>query len=289
MVVHQPVLVRPVPETPRFPFIADDVIETLGVQPESDLDDLSAVLCMDRMMAPKRQARAAALMQNDCFQSWLKSPDSQMLAVNGMGYDARPYTALSYFAALLRQTLSQLDVAGDKQVMTLIFFCGEHLESGDELKGPVGLMRSLCAQFLLAFSEQLDLAFIDHGFSTSLHSRHVDALCALFRELLASAARAVGRCVFICIIDKVCSFEDESNLADLDRVMACLRSIASVEPQDGFIVFKMLAMSGVASMNAGRWFGAEGILSMEDEVHNGGEEYGEFHMLSDSADLIGTS
>lgn len=138
-----------------------------------------------------------------------------MEGVDGMDTEVDTIPSLSYFSAVLRQKLENMQCT-----VRLNFFCGMHTEPEDSLDGACGIMRILTSQ-LLRQKFNSDLSFLDLAFVDKIRAHDISHLCLLFRNLLKSAKSAA----IFCIIDGISRFDTEDKKSDVKSVLKYLQEL----------------------------------------------------------------
>jgi hypothetical protein len=110
----------------------------------------------------------------------------------------------------------------------LHFFCGQHVASIDDLKGPRGLIRSLLAQLVLAILQNQPDGPLDAvnltNFSWNYESIPTEDFCQAFRLLLRQIPAHV---TVLCLIDDITRFERDSWSEDYASLMNMLNGVIS--------------------------------------------------------------
>ncbi|KAL1966371.1 hypothetical protein VTN77DRAFT_4513 [Rasamsonia byssochlamydoides] len=118
----------------------------------------------------------------------------------------------------------------------LFFFCGMHNVPDARLAGPVGLVKCLIAQLLVA--EQFDLHFLSLGLrEQELYADNLQVLCETLRELVVQKPGIV----LFCIIDGASLFETREWSAEMEFVV--LRLASMVADRSIGATFKLLITS----------------------------------------------
>ncbi|UPK92197.1 hypothetical protein LCI18_003132 [Fusarium solani-melongenae] len=195
-----------------------DVMEAICNETEraTPLQDLALVLRKYHEFSPKALSQANYLMATPKFQSWLTSPESGMLLVDGHCGDQTigKIAPSSVFCSGLVEALSgplhdpPLFSLPQQPQVVLHFFVGQHTNPRAGLCGPHGLVRSLIDQLLLQwpYHEPLDLTFLEQEFSGRLTSDDFETrfLCYVFEQLVCQLS---FRSPLFCVIDGLSHFE----------------------------------------------------------------------------------
>lgn len=121
--------------------------------------------------------------------------------------------------------------------LSLAFFCGEHLQKDDPDSGPDGMMRSLLAQLLLAYS--------DFDLRTVRRLQHLDFddvkdLCDVFDLLIDQLPHYV---VVFCVVDAISFYEDTAAVCDEAGVVVQTLVDVVERTRESGCAFKLLLMS----------------------------------------------
>ena len=279
----QPFVVLALAPQVSQPFMdARQLLYLLKVNPSTPPQDIEYALCEGQTMPSSWQARTAALMENHLFQAWLNSDQSTGLAVNGM--DIRADEAISspmtYFTGLLSQTLKQMNIA-----VPLTHLCGLHTSPDDPLEGVKGILRALTCQLVLAYSQSLDLSFINYTFVELVVAQDLRALCELFRGLLVSVSQGT----IFCLLDGISWFETQAKIQNLRVMMAFLRDLINeLQREGGSLTLKVLITSAGESQYASEWFPSSSILFLEEDIEDDGYGYDDVQMADLSRKAIGS-
>ena len=112
--------------------------------------DLEAKLRIVWTLPRPHEDFVVAIMKNQKFQAWIKATDSTALLIV-VGYLGPETQHLTSFicAKLVNSIMPSPSVP--QTSLQLVVFCGEHRHNDDPESTPVGMMRSLLAQLLLAY------------------------------------------------------------------------------------------------------------------------------------------
>ncbi|KAK8034125.1 hypothetical protein PG993_009120 [Apiospora rasikravindrae] len=214
----QPRLPSPLP-TPALSDLG--LMQTLDVDPRSWTDDLASVLKQASRMDTDSKARARWLMKTPSFQNWVGVPCSSLLLAVGALRPER-VSPLSVLASTIVLGLLELP-----DTLVLHFFCGMHLDADaeDQLSGPSGMLRSLIAQLVMAYKAPLpNLGAIGSPeFIYDVYNRRLDALCEVFRLLVAHVPEGVN--LFV-LIDGVSWYEKSDWLFDLKFILGLFKVLS---------------------------------------------------------------
>ncbi|KAJ3460142.1 hypothetical protein MRS44_011009 [Fusarium solani] len=222
-----------------------DVMEAIRTEAEraTHLRDLSLVLRKYHEFSSKALSRANYLMVTPKFQSWLMSPESEMLLVDGHCGDQSigKVAPTSVFCSGLVQTLSgplhdpSLTSLPRQPQIVLHFFAGQHTNPSAGLYGPRGLIRSLIDQLLMQWPghEHLNLTFLEREFLGRITSDDLETsfLCYIFERLVSQLGFSSPLC---CIVDGLSHFETslwgwaDDLMMIIDSFFACMHHEAGI-------------------------------------------------------------
>lgn len=240
--------------------------------------------CLGRSLDPTRQERISIVMQDRHFQEWFKSSHSLTLVINGMEMESHwqeSVSTTSYMCYLLSQTLSRLQISN-----SLTFYCGLHSMPGERIEGVDGMLRSIIAQLLQAYGDQINLSFLDFSMIQELQNHSVRQLCLLLESLLSG----IGIGVVFLMIDGISWYEVESRMQETTLVMQFLNSLVeNVESSHTGFVMKLLITSPVMSRYSREWFPTAFEVSMQGGLLTGVPQGGfdEYQMLTAGQNVLG--
>lgn len=178
----------------------------------------------DGVLDRNTQRVISTVTLNSRFRNWLQATYSQILVVSDIDseetYREDSLPPLTYLCTLLIKYISPLPV-----VQPICFFCQLHMDFKDNMRGSLGMMRSLIGQLALFLSESgsLDLHLVTQDLLHSVSMQDLSALCVLFERLL----RAQSTGVVTCMIDGIDSFENALNRDGISQVMTYLNNLVS--------------------------------------------------------------
>lgn len=209
------------------------------VQQEQEVRDLNFVFRQGQEFDSTFKSYGATIISSTRFQRWLAISTPALIYIEGQLDPSRfgKTSPISYFCANLARLF------GDSTTnVTLHFFCGQHVASNNDLKGPRGLIRSLLAQ-LLQIWPHAPLHGIDlGGFTGSQDSIPMKVLCQIFELLMRQFPIS---CTIFCIIDDLALFEREAWDEDYWHFLRMLGTL--VLGQECGVRFKVLITSSTKS------------------------------------------
>jgi hypothetical protein len=257
----------------------------LQIEPSVPDEDVDFALKFGQTLPPERQARAASLLQNTRFQSWLKAGKCEILVVNGKDPRSQSGTMspLSYVVGLLGRTLT-----ATKTAVPLVCVCGRHLSPDDPLEGAAGALRLLIYQLLTYVGDAADLSLLDHTFLRAVESGDIRYLCELFRSLIVSVVSgATAPCAIVCLVDGVNFLEATARKPGLEILIAFLQQLVlDINELGGLLIFKVLLAYPYTSSYARDWFPPETILTLSEELSCDRQGYNLVRLSSASENVV---
>jgi hypothetical protein len=186
------------------------------------------------------QDRAVYIMQSEILQSWLQTPKSSALLINGQRHGSNGLrTAVSFVSAKLADALHQARKTAQKRLISLHFFCAEHANWRDDPDNvPAGVMTSLLAQLLTQFRD-FDLSDMKH--LSTLDTDDIQQLLRVFKKLIGQLPRET---MVFCIVDSVSVYEGDW-ADECDVLLQSLIDIAHHRSARRGCVFKLLVTSQI--------------------------------------------
>ena len=219
--------------TPTPPTITlSQILTYLHSDPQTAIHDIEISARLGRGLDRSGQNRAKWLLQNQRFLSWFDSATSQLLLVENNEENSGRTSSLSFFAAMLLQSLRPSQSAFP---ITLNYFCGIHTQ---ELStGPCRMIRSLVAQLLSR--QPYDLGFLA-GQVQNLLNHDAGYLWGLFKYLVTSLPFAI----IFCVVDGISWYQDEN------EVLYSIQELRNlVKAPSGNVIVKVL-LTGPAPRRA---------------------------------------
>jgi hypothetical protein len=179
----------------------------LGVDDKHVSKDINYVRRQSHEFDAKCKSATAIILLNRNFQRWTRNNCADFVYIDGRPERTYDKTSpVSYFCSQLANRFK----GGPYTTVTLCFFCGQHVATGDPLEGPRGLMRSLVSQALRA-RPTFDLDELNlEAFEGTHESIPFEDLCQLFRLIIGQFPPGY---IVYCIIDDINRLErrDEWN------------------------------------------------------------------------------
>ncbi|KAK1240714.1 hypothetical protein MKX07_006147 [Trichoderma sp. CBMAI-0711] len=199
---------------------SSSILEILNIPLDLDSVDLQAVKEYSYRLPRKYHARAVQVTQTREFRQWIVTPTSTRLLIHGdfspHGPDSHRVSPLSFFCFLLVHMLRARE-----RYITLVFFCGFHVEEEDSNVGGAAIMRSFIAQLL----QQTGPSFIQLDMAMDLESVArgdcaISKLCDLFVQLVRQ--QLSRNRTLVCIIDGIGDYETDELQGDMLAVIKTL-------------------------------------------------------------------
>lgn len=215
MVVHFPqLLVNPVITT-------TEVLSALKIPTHLVMNDLAWSRGTQEAMTGTHNGRAMSVVEELHFQSWFKSPTSEIIVVCE---DLQPFSSwdddepprLTLLTAILIDTISSLGLPAP-----LFFFCAPHVREWDPLQGPLGMMKALLNQ-LLQQSADVKLPSLNHRITEQLsRSNDIQDFCDVFRAIVLDMPPTI----IFCVIDGLSIFDNGVHSSDTALVVKFMRHL----------------------------------------------------------------
>ncbi|KAK4197399.1 hypothetical protein QBC40DRAFT_105880 [Triangularia verruculosa] len=218
-----------------------------------DIIDIAAVVEASHSIPLRYRSRAQQVVSSAQFRSWATAATSRELLVRGSpGADptyARAAMSLVTASLVLGLRASKRIPGSPARFISLVFFCGLHIDSDDPFaRGGSAIMRAFVAQLLHTTPELLNTMFWqrDVDFET-LQKFPYDtrALCRLFGFLIS---RLPQEKTVVCVIDNIERYEADEFESDTRLVLDCLLSLA--RDQSMLPAVKILVTSPVGTISA---------------------------------------
>ncbi|KKP02479.1 hypothetical protein THAR02_05434 [Trichoderma harzianum] len=210
---------RPVSPQPRI-VSSSMILDLLNIPLDLDSVDLLAVKEYSYRLPRKYHTRAVQVTQTREFRQFIVAPTSRRLLIHGhfspQSLDTWRSSPLSFFCLLLVKMLRERE-----RYITLVFFCGFHVEDEDSNVGGAAIIRSFIAQLL----QQIPFDFMPLNMAIDLDSIPKDdckisQLCDLFVYLVRHSLRQDR--TLVCIIDGIGDYETGELESDMLAVVKML-------------------------------------------------------------------
>lgn len=199
---------------------SSSILDMLNIPLDLDSVDIMAVKDYSYRLPRKYHTRAVQVTQTREFRHWIVTPTSTRLLIHGQfsphNLDSRRISPLSFFCLLLVHMLRERE-----RYITLVFFCGCHVEDEDENVGGAAIIRSFIAQLL----QQVPFDFMPLDMTIDLDNIakgdcDISQLCDLFVYLVRHQLRRDR--TIVCIIDGIGDYETDELESDMLAVMRML-------------------------------------------------------------------
>ena len=261
-----------------------------------DVADINTILDFSHAIPLRSRSRAKQVISTPQFTAWATASTSRELLIRGSpGADATSAKqAMSLVAASLVVGLrgtsriqavppnSVASGSADSRFVSLIFFCGRHIESDDEFVGGAAMIRSFIAQLLQGDDEfTANTTFwqreVDLDALHQQQSGDVVALCGLFAMLVSRLPRHK---TVVCVVDGIECYERREYEGDMRVVLGWLVGLARDESIGPAVKVLVTSPVGTVSVHEafedGGGYGGreeENVLFLEG-LPLMGEEYG---------------
>lgn len=160
----------------------------------------------------------------DRIWQWFSASPSGFLLVHVNLADAsNDYGRTSSLFVVCSTIASAIAKQSNSDITTLYYFCGLHMSSFDDIKGPQGLIRCLRTRLIVRLKAKYDIVanmdFLDVPYVDGLRRRDIVYLCAAFRSILAQFP---PNATVYCILDGVSWYEGTEMLNNLFSVVRSL-------------------------------------------------------------------
>lgn len=216
-----PNYIYPRPTSPQRRIVnSSSILAMLNIPLDLDSVDLQAVKEHSYRLPRKYHARAVQVTQTREFRQWIVAPTSTRLLIHGEfpphTLDWHRVSPLSFFCFLLVHMLRARE-----RYVTLVFFCGFHVDEDDGNVGGAAIMRSFIAQLV----HQIGPGFIQLDASFNLErvaqqDCDIAKLCDLFVHLVRQQLHRDR--TLVCIIDGIGCYETDELEGDMLAVVKTL-------------------------------------------------------------------
>ena len=239
----------------------EQVLALLDFDVELLSNDVESTLRNVWTLDSSAQDRAVTIMASPQLQTWLTTPQSSALFINGNHDASGRQSPLSYICSKLIDSMcSSVGDSGHSSILACVFFCGQHMDPDDPTVGPAGMMRNLLAQLLLSHNA-FKLATIQR--LLDIDPSQVGELCTLFAALIEQLPR---RYVVFCIIDGMTLYEDSPTrceaAAEATRILLQVMETCKANG----CMFKLLVTCPGSSRILYREFNEQEIIWMPKKV-----------------------
>lgn len=191
---------------------AQTLLQLLGV-PDISASDLQRVKELDSTLPKKDKSKADQLLQTELFQQWMACLKPAKLLIHGSFRGSRTVSPLS----LLTATLTEAARTDRYRLVSLVFFCGCHLDRDeDTFTGGRALLQMLISQLLQQQPHmnispspwELDMDRVRQG--------DLQQLCQLLNLLVHHLP---GEVTLFCLIDGMVYYERDEFIDEMHYVL----------------------------------------------------------------------
>ena len=238
------------------------LLELLHFDLNETANDVTFYLQAGRSLDEGPKARAAAMVRNDHFKTFISEPDSSMLLVNGRAdlSSVDGVSPLSFVAAELVKTTGEQGSA-----FIASFFCGRHRPAYGQTSPysqACNLIASLLGQLIAQLIDrgvEIDLSFLKKDDWQDLHELKLTSLCFAFRRLAKQLPR---KSLLLCVVDEIALYETEGLANDTEATMSRLAKL--VRAQDD-VIFKLLVTSHNRALYVWKYFIGH-MLNLQEDI-----------------------
>ncbi|KAJ8130154.1 hypothetical protein O1611_g3477 [Lasiodiplodia mahajangana] len=223
-----------------------------------DTDDMEYIDTRQEGLPPVDRARAEQILSTKKFSDWVISPTSTMLLVQG-DLDGTPeMSALSVLCLTFTKALRAMG-----NFISLVFFCGRHLDNTTNRSGGRAIIQSLITQLLTQFS--IDTTGLGTNIDgDKIKNGHVEELCKLFAWLFGRLSRHE---TLFCILDSIVYYERQEYQEDMSVVLASILRLVDESAKSNSTTaacIKVLILSPRPTLRVRKPFDKRGlVLSMD--------------------------
>ena len=209
----------------------------LSYDKDSPKVDVAANIYLAMTLSLEDQDRSVYVIRSQKLITWLTTTLSATLLVNGHCVDIQRRSPMSFVCAKLADSLQR---AHENNVLTMHFFCGEHVLWQDNIDNtPSGIINSLLGQ-LLKHCKHLDLSSVT--MLGDFRKDDTDAVCKRFHTVLKQISKE--QVVFV-IIDGLSYYADDPDREEeTNRLLSSLISFTKRQRKHSReCIFKLLLTS----------------------------------------------
>ena len=212
-------------------------------------------------LTKSQHTRISGAFCGSTFRNWLSNGRSGTLII--CGNDTRSEEgALS----AISRYISSVDtwLRRSKYAVPATFFCGLHEGVGDQLRGVVGMLRTLIYHIGSYCGRDLAFAKMTDGEFQWLEEGRYLQLCNTFKDVLLTASKRQG--TIICIVDGAHLLEtDEENEAFKIVTRVINDVMADLESWGSELTLKLLLAYPGTSTQSWTWEGGKNVVEVQDE------------------------
>jgi len=252
----------------------NDLLGNLSVDQQADVvaTDISIQLNLVYVLSLASQDRVVAFITSPRLQTWLTSPSSSILHVNGQMFsnerEARQ-SPLSYFCAKFVDSIVVHHQSSQREngtpIIAICWFCGQHTNMRTDCDAhPQGMLNNLLAQLI----HQM-IGSSPHPKVTDYRLSKVDPqlseLCSLFVQLAEALPMDT---ILFCIIDGISYYEDAECQIDCTEVLSMLTNLTRRAANGPLI--KLLITAPLRSHYVHELFEGRELLNMDEHYPSNG-------------------
>ena len=234
--------------------------------------DISIHLNLVYTLSLASQDRVVAFIMSPRLQTWLTSPSSSILHVNGQMFsnehEARQ-SPLSYFCAkFIDSILVRHQVSGKEigcPIIAVCWFCGQHTNTRTDYDAhPQGMLNNLLAELI----HQV-IRSVPHPESMDFRLPKVDPQLSELCDLFVQLAEALPTdTILFCIIDGISYYEDTDRQIECTEVLSMLTNLTRRAVSGPLI--KLLVTAPLRSHRVHELLEAGELLNMDEYYPSNG-------------------
>ncbi|OIW24490.1 hypothetical protein CONLIGDRAFT_648639 [Coniochaeta ligniaria NRRL 30616] len=189
------------------------LLSRLDYDPDAVATDVETNYRLGSDLSIEDQERSLFVIQSTKLADWVWSRHSTSLVVNGGARRVTRKSALSFACARIVYVLDQIQAplvrdTGIPAIISLHFFCGQHVRREQSWESPAGVVSSLLAQ-LLTQCREADLSRATK--MGDFDGREIEEVWARFEKVLGRLP--AGATVF-CVVDALSFYVDDDETAE---------------------------------------------------------------------------
>lgn len=191
---------------------AQTLLQLLGM-PDISASDLQGVKELDSTLSKRDKSKADHVLQTELFQQWMACLGPAKLLIHGNFRGSRTVSPLS----LLSATLTEAARADQNRLVSLVFFCGCHLDrEEDPFSGGRALMQTLISQLL---QQQPHTSISTSPWELDMDRVRQGDLQQICRLLNLLVHRLPGEVTLFCLIDGMVYYERDEFIDEMHYVL----------------------------------------------------------------------
>jgi len=203
-----------------------------GREPQISEKDLKTNRRSIEALPRLTQDQVAAIIKSPQFQNWMASPTSEILFVNCNSQNSAQTGPSGFLCSKLVDSIDRESL----NVVSLTFFCREHVRSDDPYHGATGMLENLIGQLVYKLP---DLNFLGLTRRQKEEINLTDFLCGVLESLILELP---ANFIVFCVIEGINVNEEiESSYKDFKEAVETLVNIAT-RSRFGGCAFKLILL-----------------------------------------------